>query len=324
MNPLVSIIVPVYKVEKYIDRCVASLTEQTYPNLEIILVDDGSPDNCPAMCDEWAKKDARIKVLHQKNGGASAARNAGLDICKGEYLTFVDSDDYIEKDLVEVCLDKCLKDGAEVVIYRLENVFKDHTKLQHIDEEYYKDADSILQGIFWDDVPSYPVRFFKASLWKKVRFPLNTNWEDLVVMPDIFVQVKNAVYIERPLYHYECGNAASTSSSIKSKNKFGMYWGWRKRKVIGENLHNESLRKFAIKRSLRSAITCLGLNTQDKLLLPEQVAELNQYIEQEYNKPGVPNIGGKYKFLIWSLFNCPSMLSAYGWIMYALQRLKNK
>lgn len=97
-NELVSVIVPVYKVEPYLDRCVASILAQTYPNLEVILVDDGSPDNCPALCDAWAQRDARIRVIHKKNGGLSDARNVGLDAASGAYISFVDSDDYIAEN----------------------------------------------------------------------------------------------------------------------------------------------------------------------------------------------------------------------------------
>ena len=100
-EPLISVIVPVYKVEEYLDKCVESIVDQTYRNLEIILVDDGSPDNCPKMCDEWAKKDKRIKVIHKENGGLSDARNAGIDIAKGEYITFIDSDDTVSIDFIE-------------------------------------------------------------------------------------------------------------------------------------------------------------------------------------------------------------------------------
>ena len=96
---LISVIVPIYKVEQYLDRCVESLIHQTYQNLEIILVDDGSPDQCPAMCDAWAKKDSRIKVIHKKNGGLSDARNAGMEIASGQYMGFVDSDDWVEPDM---------------------------------------------------------------------------------------------------------------------------------------------------------------------------------------------------------------------------------
>ncbi|MBQ4243839.1 MAG: glycosyltransferase, partial [Clostridia bacterium] len=98
---LISVIVPVYKTEKYLDRCVNSIVNQTYKNLEIILVDDGSPDRCPELCDRWAEKDNRIKVIHQENGGMSAARNAGLRIAKGDYIGFVDSDDWIDNDMYE-------------------------------------------------------------------------------------------------------------------------------------------------------------------------------------------------------------------------------
>lgn len=101
MNNKVSVIVPVYKVEKYLDRCVESIVNQTYKNLEIILVDDGSPDNCPQLCDSWAEKDSRIKVIHKENGGVSSARNAGIDAASGEYIGFVDSDDYLDSKMYE-------------------------------------------------------------------------------------------------------------------------------------------------------------------------------------------------------------------------------
>lgn len=104
-NELVSVIVPVYKVEPYLDRCVASILAQTYPNLEVILVDDGSPDNCPALCDAWAQRDARIRVIHKKNGGLSDARNVGLDAASGAYISFVDSDDYIAENFIETLYD---------------------------------------------------------------------------------------------------------------------------------------------------------------------------------------------------------------------------
>ena len=112
----ISIIVPVYKVEKYLDRCVESIVNQTYKNLEIILVDDGSPDNCPQMCDEWAKKDSRIKVIHKQNGGLSTARNAGLDISTGKYIQFVDSDDFLELNACEVLLKNIVETNADLVV----------------------------------------------------------------------------------------------------------------------------------------------------------------------------------------------------------------
>lgn len=112
-QPLISVIVPVYKVEPYLDKCISSIVNQTYKNLEIILVDDGSPDNCPAMCDAWAEKDSRIRVLHQRNQGGGAARNAGLDLTSGSLIAFVDSDDYIAPDMY-AHLYELLKSGADI------------------------------------------------------------------------------------------------------------------------------------------------------------------------------------------------------------------
>lgn len=110
----ISVIVPVYKTEQYLNRCVQSITDQTYKNLEIILVDDGSPDNCPEMCDQWAKKDERIKVIHKRNGGISSARNAGLDSATGDYIMFADSDDWMEPDMAEFLYRLIVKYDADI------------------------------------------------------------------------------------------------------------------------------------------------------------------------------------------------------------------
>lgn len=119
-TPLISVIVPVFKVEAYLDRCVQSIVDQTYTNLEIILVDDGSPDRCPQMCDGWAKRDNRIHVIHKENGGLSDARNAGMAIASGEYISFVDSDDWIEPAFVQNLLNAMLEHDCDVAgcLYR--------------------------------------------------------------------------------------------------------------------------------------------------------------------------------------------------------------
>lgn len=112
---LVTVVIPVYNVEDYLDRCVQSVVNQTYKNLEIILVDDGSPDNCPAMCDAWAQKDSRIKVIHKENEGAGLARNTGIDNASGEYICFFDSDDYVVPELVEECYRVADEKQADIV-----------------------------------------------------------------------------------------------------------------------------------------------------------------------------------------------------------------
>ena len=128
---MISVIVPVYKVEKYLRQCIESIQRQTYSDLEIILVDDGSPDGCPAICDEYARNDKRIKVLHQENGGLSVARNVGLDIAKGEYIAFVDSDDYIKENMYEMLYNKIVMEDADLIICSYDKVDENNNKIDN-------------------------------------------------------------------------------------------------------------------------------------------------------------------------------------------------
>lgn len=180
-NELVSVIVPVYKVEPYLDRCVASILAQTYPNLEVILVDDGSPDNCPALCDAWAQRDARIRVIHKKNGGQSDARNVGLDAASGAYISFVDSDDYIAENFIETLYD-----------------------LLH---EYHTDISAVHWKLVYADAPEVPaplssrnVTLFQGA--DTIRFPVGRVMEDLGIAYKILLDAGQIVYSDEPLYYY--------------------------------------------------------------------------------------------------------------------------
>ena len=128
-DPLVSIIIPVYKVEKFLDECVASVAAQTYANLEILLVDDGSPDNCPAMCDAWAARDPRIRVIHKPNGGLSDARNSGIAEAIGAYIYFADSDDTVAPTLVEDCLNAMREYDADLVMFQFDTISESNKPL---------------------------------------------------------------------------------------------------------------------------------------------------------------------------------------------------
>ena len=120
MRPgVVSVVLPIYGVEKYLDRCITSIVNQTYSNLEIILVDDGSRDNCPQMCDDWAEKDSRIKVVHKANAGLGMARNTGIDNATGEYICFFDSDDYVALDTVEKAYALAKQESSDLVTFGL-------------------------------------------------------------------------------------------------------------------------------------------------------------------------------------------------------------
>ena len=127
--PAISVIVPVYKVERYLGACVSSVLAQTFEDFEVILVDDGSPDGCPALCDAWAQKDPRVRVIHRENGGLSAARNTGIEAAKGRFLTFLDSDDRLEPDTLRRAYDAQRQHDADLVIFNLVYVDEQNTPL---------------------------------------------------------------------------------------------------------------------------------------------------------------------------------------------------
>ena len=179
---LISIVVPIYKVEKYINKCIESILNQTYKNLEIILVDDGSPDNCGKIADEYAKKDNRIKVIHKQNGGLSDARNAGIDIAKGKYIGFVDSDDYIEKDMYEYLINLINENNTDISICDFKYIYEDETvkrnKEQKVQNITLNKKEALIE-LLGNKIGNYAWnKLYKAELFKEVRYPVGRKMED--------------------------------------------------------------------------------------------------------------------------------------------------
>lgn len=206
MNPLVSIIVPVYNVESYLKRCIDSILAQTCSDIEIILVDDGSTDASPRICDEYADKDSRIEVIHKKNGGQSEARNRGLDICKGDYISFVDSDDWVEPAYIEELLKLITKEDVDIAICELKRTkfFEEKNEPQKIDSRCYTSADAIRRLFVQKEVSFIgPVcKIYKRRLFNTVRFPVGKFHEDEFVTHVLFSHAKKIVYTSAILYYY--------------------------------------------------------------------------------------------------------------------------
>ena len=179
-DSLISVIVPVYKVEEYLDECVQSLINQTYTNLEIILVDDGSPDGCPQMCDDWAMRDARIKVIHKKNGGLSDARNAGLDICTGDYVAFVDSDDWIKPEMYRYMYDAIKREKADICACNIISCYPNREVSWGGKAYTVGDSETMLDRLYSDS--AFPVcawnKLYRRELWQEFRFPVGKICED--------------------------------------------------------------------------------------------------------------------------------------------------
>ena len=205
-TPLVSIIVPIYNVEPYLRRCLDSIVNQTYTNLEIILVDDGSPDGCPQICDEYAAKDKRIAVIHKENGGLSDARNAGLDICKGEYISFVDSDDWVDVEYIEVMLDSAIKEEADISICNHEKTATNiTTRTTHQSKIILLNSVQAIKKIFGQDSLTFIVswgKIYKRRLWNSLRFPKGKLYEDAYVCHILYDDSKKICFTNKILYFY--------------------------------------------------------------------------------------------------------------------------
>lgn len=210
-EPLISVIVPIYKVEAYLDRCVQSIVDQTYTNLEILLVDDGSPDRCPAICDAWSQRDPRIHVIHKQNGGLSDARNAGIEVAKGDWLAFVDSDDYIMPQMYQRLLSACLEQQADVAV---SSYFLDYENRK---ESQKSTMPRHLRVFSHDDLMTYFFRVHPVELvvaWNKlyrrnlffncqqIRYPVGRLHEDEFTSYKLFHAANRIVWLPDELYAY--------------------------------------------------------------------------------------------------------------------------
>ncbi len=221
----VSVIVPVYKVEKYINACIESIVNQTYKDLEIVLVDDGSPDNCPKICDEWEKKDERIKVIHKENTGVSDSRNKALDLITGDYVCFVDGDDTIHDKYVETLLNTAIENGADVAacnwkkVYDIENPQNKDFHRKELKSTVFEN-DEVFDLIYNKKVPlimALWTKIYKKEIFSELRFPLYAVAEDDAVLPYVLNNCKKFVYIDCVLYNntQRQDSVTATKFSIK-------------------------------------------------------------------------------------------------------------
>ena len=209
MSDLVSIIVPVYRVEKYINKCVDSVLRQSYKNFELILVDDGSPDNCGNICDDYANSDNRIKVIHKQNGGLSSARNAGIDVAKGDYVTFLDSDDVIENHYFEKLLSLCKQNQAQIAIMKMMRVPADFNEKEYVPQSKNAGIEilspekaieySLLQKEYTCCAPG---KLYEKEVLKKIRFPEGRLSEDLATCHLFLDKAKKVAYSHEIGYYY--------------------------------------------------------------------------------------------------------------------------
>lgn len=218
MDDLISVIVPIYKVQPYLKKCVDSIVNQTYKNLEIILVDDGSPDNCGVICDEYAKKDQRIRVIHKENGGLSDARNAGLDIMQGDYVAFVDSDDWLPLDAIEILHKEAVDTMADIIVgecIRIDENGEIILKNSNMKDGSFTTLEW-MQHVLINGCAAW-AQLHKKDVYESCRFPVGEINEDEAVVLKVLEKCEKIAVTTKCVYYYRCRKNSITTNVFSKK-----------------------------------------------------------------------------------------------------------
>lgn len=298
-NDLITIVIPVYNVKKYIERCIKSVINQTYKNIEIILVDDGSTDESGDICDEYAKKDNRIKVIHKKNGGLSDARNFGIDAANGKYISFVDSDDFVTNNYVEVLYNLIKNNDSDISVCIWKNVFEDNKTKKSYFTLFHREITAtnlvMLQHMLYQKLfdTSACAKLYDISLFDNIRFPKGKLYEDLATTYKLFLKSKTISYSNDEIYYYFVRNNSITQSEFKEKDMDLIEISETLLKTLMEVDYKMGLRNkltnAAISRYLSGNFTVLKKTNTEKL------KKYNDVCIQNIKKYGRYNIHARLK-----------------------------
>lgn len=282
----ISVIVPVYKVESYLCQCVDSILAQTYHNLEIILVDDGSPDHCGVICDEYAAKDPRIKVIHKENGGLSDARNAGMAVMTGEYVAFVDSDDWIEPQMYETLLMLLEQHDADIAFGGVADDVEHNgtvttVKVSNYNETpFAEDKLSAMRRYFHGSWAAWD-KLYRTALFDGIRYPVGEINEDEAIVLQLLDRCRRVCYTNEVFYHYMHRKGVQTiTSSTFSKKKLAWVKHCRANLYFIRTMYGELERDAAARYldSLQWSLNNIVLSGCD---FPEEVHFLRQELRKE-------------------------------------------
>ena len=269
----VSVVVPIYKVENYLEKCVNSLLNQTLQDIEIILVDDGSPDRCGDMCEDFAQKDKRIKVIHKINGGLSDARNVGILAATSQYIGFVDSDDYVAVDMYEVLYNNMVQHDADISICGLYDCYKTKKIPQATGNEFLVLNNKEALGLALEGRKlsvSAVNKLYKRELFEEIKFPKGKLFEDAFTIPKVLARAKKVVLDPKPKYFYVHREDSITTSAFKPQD-FNVVEAYEQNLFFVEDKFQE-LRKQAEFRFLWSY-----MHVFDKMILSENFTDFENY-----------------------------------------------
>ena len=260
---LISIIVPVYNVEQYLSRCVNSILSQYYKHIELILVDDGSIDNSGAVCDEYAAKDSRVKVIHKENGGQSSARNVGLDIARGEYIGFVDSDDWIVPDMYSFLYKLITENDADIANIKCIKAYSDRVNIGDVDDSYQiYENEACLENLLREGtvgvLATYGVcrGLYKKELFNGIRFQKGRINEDIVYSYQLYDRAKKVVVSNKVAYFYFQSKNSTTRKKLR-KRDFDLLWACETLEDLSRDKSN-SIKYFVDVKKARSYFSLLS------------------------------------------------------------------
>jgi glycosyltransferase involved in cell wall biosynthesis len=298
-SDLISVIVPVYKVEDYLRRCIVSILNQTYSNIEIILVDDGSPDSSGDICDDYEKKDPRVKVIHKKNGGLSDARNAGIDIAKGKYTTFLDSDDWIAYDYIETLYDLLVRNGADISVCNFIRTETEIIEITGVAKDIYEfsniQALDNLCGKFYEQLTVAWGKLYRTELFKEIRFPVGKIHEDEFTTYKVLYKAKKIVVTTEQLLYYWQRPDSIMGLGFKLTNRLHALEAFEERADFFEKIGQIQLRDNTYK-----ALLGIYKSINENIFMFEEEDTKERYLEH-YNrfKAKLRNSKQSFKFKLY-------------------------
>ena len=322
--PKLSIIVPVYKVEPYIHKCVDSILNQTFTDFEIILVDDGSPDNCGKICDEYAQKDKRVRVIHKENGGLSDARNAGIDVAVGKIIGFVDSDDWIEAYMYAEMLSYMEENNLDIVCADTNQVkegkvkFKPRyskNKIWSRNEAVCEILNGTLDNAAWNKI-------YKRNVIGDVRYPKGRIYEDVATTYKFISNSQKVGYISKAYYNYLKRKGSIVASGFNSKSRYDCFLGYRERLNFAKEHNLECINDCEL-LALETALAVLtAFYANDENETSERYVDVSNFVNECLNIKYINKMRSKHKFLLWSFKNCKSAHKVYAKLSSLGKRVK--
>ena len=322
-KPRLSVIVPVYKVEKYIHNCVDSILNQTFSDFEVILVDDGSPDRCGEICDSYASLDKRIKVIHQSNGGLSAARNKGIEIARGEIIGFVDSDDEISADMYEKMLQYLDDNQLDIVCadtYSVKNEKKTFRPRYPEDKLFSRDEaiNEILTGRLDNAAPN---KIFKRSVIGEIRFPFGRVYEDVATVYRYIYRSKKVGYMCQPYYYYYKRPGSITKNNLNSKGRYDCFCGYKERVEFAEQHQLPCLEQCKVQALETALSTLTAFYAMNERTDSEKYLDVTAFIRNHSEPRFISQLSAKHRFLIYCFQHCPSVYKSYAFLSAWSKRL---